>query len=103
VTQPEDLERAHKHSSRHRSEIEGSSLSGCFYCLATFPPTEITEWTDWPDGTPDGEEDRFGQTALCPRCAIDSVPGSAAGYPLTPNFLEAMNVRWFQTFGQLPI
>jgi hypothetical protein len=102
MTQPADLELAHKRSIRHRAEVEASETCGCFYCLATFPPREITDWTDWPEGTPDGEEDRYGQTALCPRCGIDAVIGAAAGYPLTSDFLRAMNVRWFQTFGELP-
>lgn len=102
MTEPADLERAHKRSIRHRSEIEASDLCGCFYCFAMFPPGEITDWIDWPDDTPEEDEDRYGQTALCPRCGIDSVIGSAAGYPLTHEVLRAMNVRWFQTFGELP-
>lgn len=102
MVHPAALEHAHKRSILHRSEVERSDLCGCFYCLATFTPGEITDWTDWPDGTPEGEEDRYGRTALCPRCGIDSVIGSAAGYPLLPEFLGAMNVRWFQTFGGLP-
>jgi hypothetical protein len=56
--------------------------------MERFQPNEITEWCD---------EDSMGagQTALCPRCGIDSVIGSASGFPLTPEFLEAMNRRWF--------
>ena len=45
-----------------------------------FPPTAIEKWCD-EDST--GE----GQTALCPRCEIDSVIGSASGYPITREFL----------------
>jgi hypothetical protein len=80
-----DLEAAHKLSWRHRKAIESSTLCGCFYCLSTFAPTEITEWTD-------GE-----QTALCPRCWIDSVLGSASDVSLTTEFLSAMRKRWFQS------
>jgi acetone carboxylase gamma subunit len=36
-----------------------------------------------------------GRTAVCPRCGIDSVIGSAAGYPLTREFLSAMEQYWF--------
>ena len=74
---------AHKHCSLHRAEIEGSSLCGCFYCLATFPPGELSEWID------------DGQTALCPKCEIDSVIGSAAGFPITQEFLTQMHDYWF--------
>lgn len=74
---------AHKHCFRHRTELEASGLCGCFYCIATFIPGAITEWTD------------DGQTALCPSCSVDSVIGSAAGYPITVEFLEGMHEDWF--------
>ncbi|WP_263356945.1 cytoplasmic protein [Acidicapsa ligni] len=78
-----DLDAAHKHSSRHRAEVEASTVCGCFYCLSTFPPTAITGWID------------DGQTALCPRCPVDAVLGSASGLPITSDFLERMHNRWF--------
>ena len=74
---------AHKLSSYHRSELERSTLCGCFYCFAIFPPSEIIEWTD------------DGQTALCPKCPVDSVIGSASGYPITLEFLQRMHDHWF--------
>lgn len=80
---PPEVVAAHKHSIRHRSEIESSELCGCFYCGQTFAPVEITDWTD---------ED---QTALCPRCGIDSVIGSASGYPIEGKFLARMHEHWF--------
>lgn len=80
---PADVERAHKHSFQSRLELESSSLVGCFYCLAVYPPAAIHRWTD------------DGVTAICPECGIDSVIGDAAGYPLTKRFLGAMNDRWF--------
>ena len=64
-----------------------SASCGCFYCGAIFPPAAITEWVDeWED---------IGQTALCPTCEIDSVIGSESGYPITAEFLTAMNKHWF--------
>jgi hypothetical protein len=74
---------AHKHSSHHRAEILAGLLCGCFFCLQTFPPTEIQEWTD------------DDQTALCPRCGIDAVLGSRSNYPLTEDFLKQMHDRSF--------
>ena len=70
---------AHKHSIFHKSEIMKSDICGCFYCLEIFPPSKIEEWTD--QDLNDKEE-----TAMCPKCAIDSVIGSASGFQLQKNF-----------------
>ena len=48
-----------------------------------FRPQAIWEWID------------DDQTAMCPYCGIDSVIGSASGYPLTRDFLERMASHWF--------
>jgi hypothetical protein len=37
----------------------------------------------------------MGQTAICPRCGIDSVIGDESGYPVTREFLAAMKAHWF--------
>jgi hypothetical protein len=86
---------AHAKSSGHRAEIEASDLCGCFYCKSVFKPTEITEWIDWPKDTPEGLESARGTTAMCPRCGIDSVIGSASGYPITVAFMSEMRRYWF--------
>jgi hypothetical protein len=75
---------AHKHSSYNRREIEGSAMCGCFFCRQTFPSTEVDEWTDDDD------------TALCPRCGIDSVLGDFSGLPVgDPAFLNEMQFYFF--------
>jgi hypothetical protein len=86
IHQP-DYVRAHKHSSLHRNEIMNSEWCGCFYCLAIFRPSEIKMWID--------EQDAMGQTALCPRCGIDSVIGSASKHPVVEEFLKLMQLCWF--------
>jgi hypothetical protein len=78
-----DLETAHKHCFANRLEIERSSICGCFYCFATFSPAEIQEWVD---------EDR---AALCPKCPVDAVLGSASGYPIERAFLQKMHAKYF--------
>jgi hypothetical protein len=79
--------KAHQHSSRHRDEILGSDICGCFYCIRTFPPAEVTKWCDFQNG--------IGATALCPHCGIDSVIGSLSGYAITADFLRQMQRHWF--------
>ena len=74
---------AHKHSSNHRAELKVSDVCGCFYCLSTFPPNTIVEWID--------DE----QTALCPKCSVDSVIGLASGYLISHEFLKRMHDYWF--------
>jgi hypothetical protein len=85
----EDYIAAHEHCIYHREEILSSKLCGCFYCLEIFSPSEITNWVDVP------EDNNIGQTALCPRCMIDSVIGDESGYPITKEFLNKMKEHWF--------
>lgn len=79
----EALELAHRHSAHHREAIEKSILCGCFFCIRTFLPIEITDWVDDDD------------TALCPYCGIDAVLGSECGYFIDDDFLQRMQARWF--------
>lgn len=76
---------AHKHSSRHRAEIEMSARCGCFFCFRTFPSTDIKAWTD------------ANQTALCPRCGVDSVIGIASKHRLDDAFLRQMHTHFFSS------
>jgi hypothetical protein len=73
--------RAHCHSLRNRTELEPSSLCGCFYCYAN-SPAEIEGWIHEDD------------TALCPKCGIDSVIGASSGFPLISEFLHRMDAHW---------
>jgi hypothetical protein len=79
----EDHIAAHHWSSWNRSTLKKSDLCGCFYCLEVFSPSEIQEWTD------------DGDTALCPKCGIDSVIGSVSGYSIQREFLSKMHDHWF--------
>lgn len=73
----------HHLSTQHRTAIEASKVCGCFYCLRTFPPTDIREWID------------LGRTALCPHCKIDAVLPDAYGFTPSEDLLAAMHERWF--------
>jgi hypothetical protein len=81
--EPPDHITAHRHSLLNKAELEQSALCGCFYCLSVYAPIEIVNWVD------------DGQTALCARCDIDAVIGSASGYPVEKDFLSKMNEHWF--------
>lgn len=77
------LAEVHSHSIKHKNELLSSEICGCFYCLATFHPQTIREWTD------------KDATALCPHCGIDSVIGSASGYLIESSLLKAMKDHYF--------
>ncbi len=76
---------AHKHASNNEDEIGASEECACFHCLETFPKEEIEDWV----------EGETGNTAVCPRCDVESVLGDAAGFPLTEEFLDAMRQQYF--------
>jgi hypothetical protein len=79
---------AHAHSSDHRKEVLRSDFCGCFYCLEIYSPARILDWVD-------EDIEGVGKTALCPECGIDSVIGSASGYPISKEFLRTMHDHWF--------
>lgn len=76
---------AHKHSFENYGEVMRSDICGCFYCIAIFASSEITDWI----------KDKNGKTAQCSECGIDSVIGSASGFPVEAAFLKRMNAQWF--------
>ena len=84
-----DLDKAHKYSSNHKPELEKDNICGCFFCLHIYNPKEIEEWI-----IADNSCDRRG-TAICPKCDIDSVIWESSGFPITKEFLVAMNKKWF--------
>jgi hypothetical protein len=83
------LHDSHRHSSWHRREIAASTRCGCFHCGWVFGAPEVDAWVD-------SDEQGVGQTALCPRCGIDSVIGDASGLAVADDeWLEALRRFWF--------
>lgn len=85
---PVEIAEAHFHCAQHRDEILNSNMCGCFDCLQTFKPTEITDWL------------ANGTCAICPKCGVDSVIGDKSGFPISKEFLTSMNEYWFS--GRIP-
>ena len=78
---------AHKKSSSHKEEILESEECVCFYCQEIYPPTEIVEWI---------EEENGGETAVCPKCGIDSILGSKSDLPIyDKEFIDQMTEYFF--------
>lgn len=74
---------AHKHSTKHRVEIEASATCACFFCFRKFKNSAIKAWVD------------SNQTALCPGCGVDAVLGSASEHRLDDPFLRKMHQQFF--------
>ena len=91
------LKAAHKHSFLNKGELLKREICGCFHCLRIFKLSEITEW-HYESYTRSGAT---GYTAFCPFGGFDTIIGSASGYPITPEFLRAMQVRWCPTLEQI--
>ena len=76
------------HSIHNRSEIETSPSAGCFACFGTFSGSAVWDWIE-----PGGEGT---DTGCCPYCTMDTVIGSASGFPAADvEFLRALNARIF--------
>lgn len=80
------LRAAHRHALFNRAELLRSEFCRCFYCLATFKAAEIHHWV---------EEKDQEQSALCPKCSVDSVIGSASGVPMDDDFFAKMRKTYF--------
>jgi hypothetical protein len=76
---------AHSHASKHRVSIEASDQCVCFSCFARFKPAKIAAWID------------ANQTALCPKCGLDSVLGAASGSRIDEPFLRRLHIHIFAT------
>lgn len=72
---------AHRFCDDNRESLR-SGRAGCFHCCGVFLASEIREWID------------ADETALCPRCGIDSVL-SENDVALDAEFLRLMNKTWF--------
>jgi hypothetical protein len=55
------IEQAAKIAFKNRKLLADYKEVGCYYCLSIFKPEEIVAYTD------------KDETAICPRCNIDSV------------------------------
>jgi hypothetical protein len=74
-----------RYAMNNRREVESSTLAGCFYCLATFKPEEVKDYTD-------GDK-----TCICPRCGIDAVVGNMGlDGEVTEAKLRSAQFYWFK-------
>jgi hypothetical protein len=79
----EELNAAINFATGNEKALKESEKAGCYYCLSIYPSSEVTEILK-------GEN-----TALCPKCGVDSVLPSNSPYELTIDTLKELNKFWF--------
>lgn len=92
----DDLITAHRHTVNNWRQVHASRMCGCCNCLHLFTPDEIVAWTGLDVNDLDNPQAVDRQTAMCPRCGSEAVLGDASGHPVDPEFLQRMNVAWFE-------
>lgn len=78
---------AQENAQFNESEVNASTVCGCFNCMAIFSPKEIVSWI--APGNPD-------RTAICPKCDIQTVVGDASGYPIESGALRKVHNLYFK-------
>lgn len=74
---------ASKYSVFNMVEIRKSKMVGCYYCLEIYKSSEIQESVD------------EGETAICPKCGIDSVLPETSPFLINDETLKNLNKIWF--------
>lgn len=77
------LQKLHAYSSHNRALVEGARQCHCFYCQATVDASEVVDYSD------------NGQTAICPKCGIDSILPDSIEETLNADTIAEMNEYWF--------
>jgi NAD-dependent SIR2 family protein deacetylase len=78
----QEFKRVLKYSFKNKDSIEKSINCSCYYCISSFLKEEIQNWTDQ------------GQTAICPKCGIDSVLGDIV-LPFEETTFKKLKEYWF--------
>lgn len=77
------LQRLHTYATHNRELIETSDKCYCFYCKSIIDSSEIKDYID------------NGQTALCPKCGIDSIIPDGIEEDVNEEIVDEMNQYWF--------
>lgn len=77
-----EIKEASKYSIKNKESINKSTFCSCYYCFSTFKKEEIINWTD------------SMQTAICPKCSVDSVLGDDT-IAFDKDFFEKLHNYWF--------
>ena len=79
----EQLKRLHTYSSHNRNLVLMANRCCCFCCQRSMDSREIQHYTN------------NGQTALCPKCGIDSIIPDSVGESIDQATIAEMHEYWF--------
>lgn len=71
------------YSSHNKKYIDTADSCYCFHCKSSFKATDIVSYTD------------NGQTALCPKCHVDTIIPDSINHEVNESIIEEMNKYWF--------
>ena len=77
------VQEASTYSIYNMKELKKSKKAGCYHCTSIFDSSDITETVD------------HGETAMCPKCGIDSVLPESSPFILDLETLAILNRYWF--------
>lgn len=77
------IKKIHAYASHNKALIEKSQKCYCFYCKNVMDSSEINRYLD--------EE----ETALCPKCGIDSIIPDGIDENIDKGIIEEMHDYWF--------
>ena len=77
------MRKLHVYSSHNRELILKSNKCYCFYCKSILSSNEIIKYID------------NNETALCPKCDIDSIIPDAIDDTIDQKVIDDMNQYWF--------
>lgn len=78
------LKMLHRQSIGNKARLSDAKDCGCFFCFSHFPASAAEYW-----------DDEGGETAVCPKCGIDSVIGEYDDERIPDDLLRAMKKRFF--------
>ena len=77
------LKKLHTYSSHNRNLVAVANKCYCFYCKTISDSLEIKDYAD------------NGQTAICPKCGIDSIIPDSIEETMDEKTIAEMNEYWF--------
>ncbi len=77
------MKRLHAYASHNKDLVEKSDKCYCFYCKSIFESSEVNSYID------------VKQTALCPKCHIDSVIPDSINEIVDESIISEMHDYWF--------